>query len=397
MATIETESTYAFIKDDVCGEIPVYIDASYAFNENLGRRAYAPFASGWSIEGHAGIPFGYGMTLLWDIPTRDSAIAELRTILAFLDNLHDNFPQMLTRSNVFHIHCDNLVLITQINNASTDEDFSRKSFLKYGKDYARLVYYMTRTKLKFSWVKGHATNEYNRLADLLARRCFQAAVAETPLVDVERRDYIRGVLITKKMVPEATSGEDAVFAFEMTKKKHQKYIEAGETKIWKTGAELLLGFKAHTKALPARGGFAYLIPETSEHGYTVESIESVAPLAMQARAVHYALFSYRMSEGVDLSVPLTIRTSLSRIPSIVNLLSKGLEPPYKKSDTVLHNEIESLKVMLSGMKVRVVSEHSGKLNGLVSMASIALEDHGVVSYESEEHMKRIQHRLKKIV
>lgn len=401
MGTVENDSVYAYIKDGLHDVVSVYVDASYSFNENLGKHAYAPFASGWSIPDTDGAyPAAYGLALIWDAPEKDSSIAELRTILGFLDTLHSHYPHLLTRERTFRFHCDNQTLMKELNNAKMNEIFARKSYAKYGKDYARLVYYMTQTKMRFHWVKGHSTNQWNSLADSLARKCYRSAMAEETFAGDERKAWIRKNLLDRKMVSLAPGKTLKIEVYEEGKGRHNSLIEAGKaakgTKMWDDGETLLVGFQNCHKEESMSVGFSYVHPGTGSHGYTVEKSGDASTLSLQIRAIQFALFNYRMAEGVDLSRPLTIKTELNKVAPLFNTLVKGVEPSVKKDDDALRKELDNLKTMITGLKVRVVNEHSQNLNIVRSMAVIAVEDFGKVSYDSEEHKKRINSRLAKI-
>lgn len=401
MGTIENDSVYAFVKDGIHDVVSVYVDASYAFNENLGKHAYAPFASGWAIPDTDGAyPAGYGVSLIWDSPEKDSSVAELRTMLGFLDTIHDHYPHLLTKHRTFKIHCDNQTLMKEINNAKRNESFARKSYAKYGKDYARLVYYMMRTNLRFHWVKGHSTNQWNKLADSLARKCFRSATAEETFAGENRKAWIHTHLLDRKMVALTPGKTLKIEVFEAGKGRHSNLIEAGKeakgTKVWDDGETLLVGFQNCHKDESMSVGFSYVHPGTGVHGYTVEKSGTCSTLSLQIRAVQFALFNYRMTEGVDLTRPLTIKTELNKVAPLFNTLVKGVEPSVKKDDDALRKELDNLKTMIKGLKVRVVNEHSQNLNIVRSLAVIAVEDSGKVSYDSDEHKKRINSRLAKI-
>lgn len=380
MVKVTNKHTYAEIDDALEGEITVYVDASFSSAPVTGRRSLIPFASGWAISGENEVLKGYGVSLIWDDYAKDSAVAELRAILSFLDTIDGNFPALLSKSNRFNIRCDNQALMRDLTNGGKHEDISRKVAEKYGRDYLRIVYYMTKTNFNFAWVRGHSDNPFNCLADKIAHQCWSRALTEEGFDGKNREEYVKMRLgLADLQVRQNT----AKARFENPSARKEKVALYCAYHTIRSDGEMT-------------AGFSYVNKNTKENSYDAEKVTGFSKMAVQMRGLSYALFNYRISESFDIDNPVVLRVDMVAVIGLVKALLRGQKPDIKLNDEIAKRELENLKVLLTGMSVTIKADSSQDIATVKSIAYIACEDHGTVDFESTVHRGRITKRLAKI-
>lgn len=376
MVKVNTEHTYADMDDSLSGDITVYVDVSVAAERDpkRGKHAYVPSAAGWAIAGEQDVLKGYGVSLIWDDYVKDSSTSELRAILRFLDTLYDHSPEMLVKTNRFNILCDNSTLMYELTEAGKKERTSKRKFSKYGRDYARMVYYMTRTNFSFNWVRGHSTDPFNCLADKMAYKCRNAALSEEDFTGKLREDYIHRLL----------ENADARSRRNHTQKRVSAMEAVPETVV------LFPAFNKKCHADFSDAVFIYLNQTTKTLKYDTQRVTQLSKTTISLKTASYSLFNYRMSESFDISRPVLIKSKMSILVDVMNELLAGAKPSVNVKDKNAQEALEELKLLMTGMNIKVVLDLSNTASVMDSIINVISKDYGNVSFKSLDHKERIE-------
>lgn len=385
---IETADRYAVIKNPYHAKVfDVYIDGSFNTEE---ISVTAPYGSGWAmVDKYSSVTkyasrkklIGYGMTQFSDTHSTSTSVGELRSIIQFFEGIEQHFPQMMNRKHTYHVHCDNLNLIKNLNKSQVNQDSARSAQKRYGKDYQIILSFIQKTNIFFNWVKGHSTNEFNCFADALAYKAYQYAKAPGKMTKLERFDFIVHSVISRNLLSYTDkeelrrkweqvrngveSSEDQLEAPKVKRKKNP-----AEDKKWRLGKQLLVSTAAAETEDDTHQGVVFSMDEgvNLTSGVTIIPGSELHKTVVHLRGIQKALFAYRTAEGVDTSVPVTIRTNVKSIPRLIDSPeeAEGMNIVFCPE---LEKEIENLKMLMTGMQIRIVGDN----NLLVSsMANYAL-------------------------
>jgi ribonuclease HI len=370
--TIETDLLYSAVKKDLAGVIDVFVDGSYSAVTATTIEQLQPFGAGWSIVGRDGLFAGYGVRATWASYTTSSDLSELRAMLAFLDTVNTHHSRLISRENVFRIHSDSQNLIGLLQKNLMTDELTSSMADRYGSEYARIVDYRKKMTLSFHWVKGHAENEFNGTADLLARKCFRKLVASGEFSGDERRAYIHTILSLRNahptILPKIKPAEPEEYIASPAS------VSNGRNPSWAEAQNLLVSFKSEKLQFRT----AYIVSTESgvlyDHVVHLDSLNATKE-ALQVKALVHALRKYFTSEYFDPALPLKIWSNAHIGGALMNSLSKGNEPKVDHNDLALKKNLDILQGLISGVKVRYVDDVEGKLSHLTAVSSIILESH----------------------
>lgn len=391
MKVVENEKLYASIDANLCGMIDVYVDGSYSADINFPDLSRHPFGAGWAIPDRDGMLAGYGVTAIWAGFTRSSDLSELRAILSFLDLVNEHYPHLNSRENVFRIHSDNQNLVSLMHQYLSVHELTPAMRERYGDEYDRILEYRKKMNLSFHWVKGHDTNEYNNIADLLARRCFRQMLSRKPFTGDARLNYIKDILIHKKMthqhrqakaiadslpvaepVPSA-SGEDVITPEEEQRRQAIRDAKKLEKLKWLNGPKLF--FSCTTKETPHRtltvtsyeSKFLYNHVQGSE-------LRSTSEREIQLKGLFSAIMAYKSSPDCDPDSYLTVFSSARKANSIANIAVKGGDLIFGADEKSIEQLFFAIRRQLAGMTVRFLDSLSEEVDALNEVALLAMQD-----------------------
>jgi len=371
--TIETDLLYSSIRKNLSGVIDVFVDGSYSSVTSTTVDELQPFGAGWSLVGKDGTLAGYGVCGTWAEYTPSSDLSELRAILAFLDAVNTHHKRLVDRHNVFRIHTDSQNLIGLLQKNLMQDELPPAMSARYGKDYARIVQYRMDMTLTFHWVKGHAENEFNGTADLLARKCFRKLVSSGQFNGDERRAYIHTILSLRNAHPAVLPHIKPVEL--ECPPANVESITGGRISPWESAQNLMICFKSQKLQFKT----AYIVSTESgvlyDHTTHVDSINT-SKEALQVKAFVHALRKYFASDDFDPAVPLRIWSNAHIGGAMMNSLVKGREPVIlDHNDLVLKKNLDILRGLISGVQIRYVDDVEGRLNHLCAVSNIIFDSH----------------------
>lgn len=370
--TIETDLLYSSIRKNLSGVIDVFVDGSYSSVTSTSVEELQPFGAGWSLVGKDGTLAGYGVCATWAEYTPSSDLSELRAILAFLDAINTHHTRLVDRKNVFRIHTDSQNLIGLLQKNLMQDELPPAMATRYGKDYARIVQYRMDMTLSFHWVKGHAENEFNGTADLLARKCFRKLVATGQFNGDERRAYIHTILSLRNAHPAVLPHIKPV-ELECPPTGTEPAV-TNKVSAWNSAQNLMICFKSHKLQFKT----AYIVSTESgvlyDHIIHIDSLNTSRE-ALQVKTFIHALRKFFASEDFDPSVPLRIWSNAHMGGALMNSIVKGNEPKVDNNDLVLKKNIDILRGLVSGIQIRYVDDVEGRLTHLCSVSNIIFESH----------------------
>lgn len=390
MKVVENEKLYASIDANLSGMIDVYVDGSYSADIKFLESPMHPFGAGWAIPDRNGMLAGYGVTAIWAEFTRSSDLSELRAILSFLDLITEHYPHLNSRENVFRIHSDNQNLVGLMHQYLAAHELTPVMRERYGNEYDRIIEYRKNMNLSFHWVKGHDTNEYNNIADLLARRCFRQMLSKKPFTGHVRLNYIKDVLILKKMNPHRkqakeisakipvqtvapSSVDEVVTPEEEQRRQAIRDAKKLEKLKWLNGPKLL--FSCTTKETPHR----ILTVTSYESKFLYNHIQgselrTTSEREIQLKGLFSAIMAYKNSPDYDSGSYLTIFSSARKANSIANIAVKGGDLIFGPDEKSIEQLFFAIRRQLSGMNVRFLDSLSGEVDGLNEVASLSMRD-----------------------
>lgn len=357
MDVFEDDLTYMALRNPVADNIKVYIDSS--FNVGGQGRSIAGngtcAGTGWVIESPTGGIVGYGLNSLLDEPSISSELWELRGIIAFFNTLKQYRPDLLNQDNEFEVHCDNSVLVDYLNRDGEGSSIKR---LKT-KHVQPLEEFRAVTNISFRWVKGHAGNVCNSIADRLARRAAVIVQLEAEELNYyERQSFIysllsqRGISDARKIitlpVPEEVQKRRA--AYNARHRKTQEERDAHLEIFCKSAFIEII-------AKPSGNGSLTRVTATNENG--IELVVNVdtphySKTARSIAAVASVLERYWDSKTVDPFAAITLYGNCGQAGAAVNTIRKGKEPDSIQSaiDADVAREIVRLRSIMGGKSVR---------------------------------------------
>lgn len=345
MSILETETTYAWLDNNhSMDSLEVYVDGSFNYCAENANEEQAVFAAGWSINADEKLT-GYGVNIFHASPTPSSSLSELRAMLSFLDMMHDHFPHLLDTRQITLI-CDNKGIVNLLTNTVLREDASRYSVETFGPDFQRMLYYMVTLNLSFKWVKGHADNDFNKIADMLARKAYRTMTAKNAWGMEDRRNWINEVMYEVKsqrglLAPQATESITGLRSHLRRFGMHQDIPVIWIHSCIRNNGKRKVAGLSYLANNPAVAGAR--IVETGK--------KKTAPHYLDLRALRFALADYRGNPDTDLDKTVLVRVESNVVIDIISLAMKGCRPNITKKDVRLQHEFDRIIPLLNGMKI----------------------------------------------
>lgn len=352
MQVFEDDLSYVSLNPCLGEKVKVYVDASFGKRSHKGVFG----GSGWAIEGDDENLVGYGMNALVAKPSQSSEVWEFRGILGFFQNLKQYRPDLLTKDRHFEIYCDNIG-ISQDYNAPAG---TRPLNVIYGMDYFNFREFFAVTNITFHWVKGHADNIFNTIADRFAYRAYQIAVADIP-DDFQRQTFIRSVLMNKDLLPDheiVTAGDtvspgDVELWWAAKKKRNFERISANRT-FWDSSSCVSVEAELKPGGITEVEVASDLMPP---YRFSFSS-EGVSPTVVSLTAVRLALYYCWTDGGFDPATSISVYGNCPQACGPVNTVQKGKEPDktISYSDPKYAQEIVLLKELMRDKNARYIEE-----------------------------------------
>lgn len=308
----ETENRYFAFNPALAGAFTVYVDGSFNCEYDTARDTM-PFAVGWTVVDSKDELFGYGGMHTMTSVTWMSSRCEMRAMLSFLDALQEDFPDRVNKNYPVTLISDNQHLIDHLNGAVGCVKTQRYCREKYGHDYTRLLEYIGMMDLRFEWVKGHHDNNFNVLADRIARKAYKKLKGSGIYSSTQRKDDCAELL-------KLFHRKHGVFSPNKSPLTHQKLRNF----IKNSGAEILTGFPTlwiGAKTVQHEGrtlsGFAFTDSTFEVQGSRAGiHVKNPDELYVNLRALNYALGKYGKAKNLPES--LVIRTDSEELSSLIN-------------------------------------------------------------------------------
>jgi ribonuclease HI len=330
----EKEGYFVAFDEHHAGDLNVYVDGSFngAYGQ-MKRRIHV--AAGWAIAGKNETLVGYGLSTFKAKFTTSSEKNELRSMLAFLDVMQEEFPEKINRNQTVTLIGDNKSLIVGLTRSAEDEKTSRRFYATHGDDYLRLLYYMSVMNLKFKWVKGHNANRFNCLADSMARKAFRAMAADGIFPANVRRRYVETVL-----------GNFGSFSgAKLTSSQLRNAISRKGTNILNEIPTLWVGVRKVEHNGRTFAGFAYtdgqLVTKGARGGVFLTNHND---LYLTVRAVNYALTQY--AKNGKKHKTLLVRVENEEASSLLTALGRGRKFNIARKDVALQHEVDKMRTLL---------------------------------------------------
>lgn len=355
MTLLETKTSYAWLDDiEDDGDIEVYVDGSFNFLPEDAGREFSFFGAGWAVKSGCHLT-GYGVNVFQDTPTPSSALSELRSILSFLDTMHQHFPQVIQDRRVT-IVCDNAAIVRAISKSASDEEWSRRSSDLFGKDFVRIVYYMTVLNLSFQWVKGHAENEFNQVADMLARKAYRTMTAGRTWGIKARRKWIDTTISPYRLRLGRFDEENLFSPGELLKFINVHGMHSEIPVIWvNTHVETKDGFHI--------AGISHVNNDGRVSGSkAVISSRRFMAHCMEVRALRNALIAYKQDANTDTNKTVIARLQSDFVIEAVTNMTNGMKPKVNRKNNRLQYEVDMLADAANGLKILPMSLSKMKKN-----------------------------------
>lgn len=328
----------AFTGESLTEPFEVYVDGSFNGDAKLLPRGATtmPVASGWAISTGNGELAGYGGSDFIMDYTNMSEKGELASILSFLDAMQENFPGFISRDFPVTLVSDNQNLITNINAALVSEETSRYCYRFHGENYVRLLYYMSVMDLKFSWVKGHSINDFNRLADFIARRAYQSIRINGEYTAEERRDFSRYLVCQLNMNKRPFNQKLQTLSFRQLRNE----VSRNGVEVLTELPTLWIGTKTAKHDGRTFSSFAFTDSDLEVQGYRGGVfLKEYDDFYLGLRAINYAIEQY-LENGFS-GNSLLIRTDNEKASALINNFQSKKWKSYRKDDA-FDQEIQKL-------------------------------------------------------
>lgn len=333
MLTAETETYYAAFNPASSGPLSVYVDGSFLVRgEQKTRRV--PVGSGWAIEDADGKLAGYGVSVFKARYTSSSEHHELRSMVSFLDAMHESFPDFITSERKIILICDNASIVRALSSSYKVEPESRRLAERYGNDFVRILCYMSTLNLGFEWVKGHAENKFNQMADRLARTGYRSMVNRGFFNGEGRRKCVKNavhVFKTGKMTETQMKSMIARDGMDALQELPTIFVDAYH--IQQEGRIVAgLSFSDGDGSLTGvRGG--------------VFRKDNEDVLFLSLRAVNYAL--KQVIKAGKQHETLIIRVKHHETAELINFFAKGSKLPRRRKNAKVAAEVDILRSLLA--------------------------------------------------
>lgn len=334
----ETEKYYIAFNQAYKGDLKVYVDGSFDCDYDSARRSI-PMGAGWSMTDNDENLMGYGVAALAMPVTKSAEQFELNAMLTFFDAIKESFPERVNKRFKVTVICDNQALIRHLSAAVESEQSSLVCQKRYGDYYLRLAYYMSAMDLEFEWVKGHDSNDFNRLADFLAKKAYQSVKFGGSFEFEDRRNYseyvsdlyLRGKFPFKKKAPT------------LTFRQLRSQVSSSGIKILTEIPTLWIGVEKEEHKGRTFAGFSFADTGMKEKGIDGEVFQGdPSDFYLAIRAINYALGKYSLPQ--ESLGPVVVRTDNSLAASMVNTIRKGHKWRHLLDmDSVLDEEVNKLR------------------------------------------------------
>lgn len=342
----ETEAYCAAFDQSYVGALSVYVDGSFDCDYG-NERSSIPMGSGWSMVSNAGTLMGYGISALEMPVTKSAEQFELNSMVTFFEAMRESFPERVNRDFPVTVICDNQALISHLSASVISEESARVCQQRYGDYYARISPYIAEMDLNFEWVKGHDSNDFNRLADFLAKKAYQSVKFGGSFGFEERRqygEYISNLLLDGKL---PFNKKPEVLTFRQLRNK----ISTNGMDILTTLPTLWVGMEKTEHKGRTFAAFSFADTDLKEKG-TSGGVFQGNPddFYLSVRAINYALRNHSLPQQV--SEPIVVRTDNSKAASLINTFRSGNKwRRLLEADPVLNDEVQKLKVFLENQPV----------------------------------------------
>lgn len=374
MKTMETNKTYAWMAEVPSGSLSIHTDVSFKNSKKVSS-SLAKYGTGWTVD-FDGQLVGFGTSHFVDYAQKSSSIAELRAMLFSLDILKSWHPDVLKNRHI-SIHCDNLMLIQMLNRATGKEEFEltdawlQRVIQVYGKDFMRISDYIADLDLSFHWVKGHADNIFNNVADTLARRSFKEAKSAVQWSDKERKAWVHSTVANR--VPKANRlisfprvAVTALAGVETIQFKVPSHVrpkapskdfairQQVESKGFAEGVPMIwIGTYSRFMEDKRVSSVVYTGADSTIKGsrVIVTNDKGAEKNYLELRALRFALKDYAKSEFQDNGKPVVVRLPSPEVVSYLSKMMIGLDPQVPAEDHRTKHELKLLKPMLDEVKI----------------------------------------------
>lgn len=384
MTVLENDFIYAYFRDELPEVVDVYIDSSFRLHTAVTHSKYTStaYGTGWVMAGkHKKRILGFGAESRWDEVVGDSIFPELYGIRSFFDVLYKNHPNLSMQKTKFRIHCDNRSAILALNSGFKDKDIvkAKRAYSKLGKLYEEMLFYMTHLNVEFLWVKGHADNTLNNIADIIARKCFREATADNDFIGERRRSFVQTEFHKRSLaLPISLGGK-------------QDKSQVDNITIAKGTVISMYGV--------SETGFALFHKETGDLYHDVVHHINITSRCLDLKLMRFALTKYLEDpENYSDIASLSVNTHLST--QAVNAVN-GIGTRKESNHLLNFNDdelavIEDIRELKTRVSVRFNRKRSSKTDILGGIASVVANDYGLIKFDEQYDGDRLAKRMRRL-
>lgn len=344
---IEFENTRYFsaLNMQESKELHVFTDGSFDNGATYFYRRH-PMGAGWAIANEYDKFIGYGVSSFKTRTSLASEMLELQAMLEFLDALYTDFPHVVNRDRKVIMHSDNQSLIVLLKQAKHSKKASRLMMTKFRDEYVRMAYYMAVMNLDFKWVKGHASNRYNRLADNIARKAYRSRLLDGSFDGEFRRRYLK----------EALQNFHVSLGSRINTGKIKQILISGQSHLLKEFPALDIKVKTVAHEGRTVAHFSYQSSRGDSDERHAVFLKNQSPLYLALRAARYSLQDYLVN-GIDKKT-LIIKMHSSEAVSIINALVNKQDVTNRSKNARIRHEVSLLAELVQGKNLVAISELS---------------------------------------
>lgn len=392
MSLVETPETFAFISPASNQKLDVFIDGSGDTRKHLNAEIDYPYSAGFTIANQESQLQGYGVTARMDTYTQHTLVLELRAIVAFFSLLREHYAGLCNATISYMVHLDNDAVVRIMNNIEALRTSKKELFDVAKKEYDQIQELTENLKVSYSWVKGHATNPFNRAADAMARAAFRSWQEDGHFSSTIRRNALEEKLLTQNLltVQEFCShlGDETFTSsntfYHFTAKEKEEFIsrkkeeQAQRKALWDNSEKIMTTFSRSVI-----DGKPFVVLSCSYNGETYHS-EPFEPQGRvkyltELKALLHAIGFYRSCFNNDNLKPLSIHTDLAFAGETLNRIMKGKEPCIPHNDTAIENSIAELRQIIQRMSLRAVVDKTDAMRDFLVASKAHLKSFCSVS------------------
>lgn len=349
----ETETRFFAFNPALTGPFSVYVDGSFNCEYDPSVDTM-PMAAGWSIVDSREELFGYGGAHFTVPVTLMTSLCELRAIVSFLDAFREEFPGRINKEFPVTVISDNQHLVMHLNGSRTcsrEDAYCRE---KYGQDYLRLLDYLSVMDLRFEWVKGHHVNNFNVLADRIARKAYTRVLKKGSYSSFERKEDCTSLL----GLFHQKHGVFSVRKNPLTQQKLRNLVQKSGVEVLTSLPTLWIGAKTVQHKGRTFSGFAFTDSTFGVQGYRAGiHVKDPDELYVNLRALNYALGKYR--EEKELPESLVVRTDSEKLSALVNNTKHRKWKDFK-ANTAFQQEFEKLVIFKKDCSIVALEVSDGR-------------------------------------